>query len=227
MKEGTGTIHVYFMPGMAAGPDIFEHIRLPEESFEMHFLQWKLPENGESLENYARRMAAEVKHDHSVLIGVSLGGVIVQEMNKFLSLKRLIIISSVKTRFELPRRMRYARITGAYRLFPTSMVKYIEKFDGLPLGNFVKKRLKLYKRYMAVKDKTYLDWAFKKMIFWDRETPIEGIVHIHGKKDIVLPIKYIKDCIVVPEGTHIMIINRYRWFNRNLPELICKGKLAE
>ena len=193
----------------------------------MHFLEWKLPEKNESLENYAKRMVRDVKHENCVLIGVSLGGVIVQEMNKFLALKRLIIVSSVKTRKELPRRMRFSRVTGFYHLLPTFMVNYVEKLDFLPLGKFIKKRLKLYKRYMAVKNKAYLDWGFKKMIFWDRETPIEGIVHIHGEKDIVFPIKYIENCIVVPNGTHIMIINRYRWFNRNLPSIIVDGKLPE
>ncbi len=225
MKEPQEIIHVYFMPGMAASPGIFEYIRLPEEIFQMHFLKWKLPEKKESLESYAKKMILEVNHSNCVLIGVSLGGVIVQEMSKFLSLKRLIIISSVKTRFEMPRRMRFSRVTGFYRLLPTFIVNYMEKFYHLPLGSFVKKRLKLYERYMEIKNKAYLDWGFKKMIFWDREIPIEGIVHIHGDKDIVFPIKYISDCIVVPTGTHIMIINKYRWFNRNLPAIICEGKL--
>lgn len=218
-------IHVYFMPGMAASSDIFEYISLPKETFQIHFLEWKIPQENESLESYAKRLLLEVKHPNCVLIGVSLGGVIVQEMSKFWPLKRLIIISSVKTRFELPRRMRVSRTFGLYHLLPTFIVNYVDKLDHLPLGTFINKRLKLYKRYMAVKDKKYLDWGFKKMIFWDREIPIEGIVHIHGDKDIVLPIKYIGNCIVVPTGTHIMIINKYRWFNKNLPEIICEGEL--
>ena len=31
-------IPVYFMPGLAASPTIFENIKLPEDQFEMHFL---------------------------------------------------------------------------------------------------------------------------------------------------------------------------------------------
>ncbi|HET8837382.1 MAG TPA: alpha/beta hydrolase [Flavobacteriaceae bacterium] len=225
MNRPSEIIHVYFMPGMAASPEIFEYIKLPKETFQMHFLKWKLPQKKESLESYALRMVQDIEHKNCVLIGVSLGGIVVQAMSEFLSLRRLIIISSVKTRFELPRRMRWARITGLYHLLPTFMVNYVEKLDFLPLGKFVKKRLKLYKRYMEVKNKHYLDWGFRKMIFWERKKPLEGIVHIHGEKDIVFPIKYIKNCIVVPSGTHIMIINKYRWFNRNLPRIICEGKL--
>ena len=33
-------IPVYFMPGLAASSIIFENIKLPEDTFEMHFLEW-------------------------------------------------------------------------------------------------------------------------------------------------------------------------------------------
>jgi hypothetical protein len=29
-----------------------------------------------------------------------------------------------------------------------------------------------------------------------------------------------ENCIIVKGGTHIMIINKYKWFNENLPKLI-------
>jgi len=44
------------MPGMAANPSIFKHIKLPEDEYEMHFLEWFIPEKGETLANYALRM---------------------------------------------------------------------------------------------------------------------------------------------------------------------------
>lgn len=226
MKDNNEIIHVYLMPGMAASPEIFEYIRLPEDKFKMHPLRWKLPNKNESLECYAQRMCGEVKNENVVLIGVSLGGIIVQEMSRFLSLKRLIIISSVKTRFELPRRMRFAGTTGTYRFLPTSLMKYMEKMERWPIGHFAKKRLHLYKRYLEVNDKSYFNWAVKRLVSWKQKSIIEGIVHIHGEKDIVFPIKYISDCIVVPKGTHIMIINKYRWFNKHLPGIIFKGKLV-
>lgn len=219
--------HVYLMPGMGAGPEIFEYIRLPEDKFEIHLLHWKLPLKNEPIRDYAQRMCSEVAHQNCVLIGVSLGGIVVQEMNHFLSVKRLIIVSSVKSKFELPRKMRFAKITGAYRFLPTSLLNHTAQLQRFPLGKFVKKRLQLYQRYMEMSDRSYLDWAIDSIVHWKREHPINGVVHIHGEKDIVFPIKYIHDCIVVPEGTHIMIINKYRWFNKHLPTLINEGKLAE
>ncbi|GAK94248.1 conserved hyperthetical protein [Nonlabens ulvanivorans] len=39
-------------------------------------------------------------------------------------------------------------------------------------------------------------------------------------KTPIFPIKYITKAMIVPGGTHIMIINRFRWFNDNLPQII-------
>lgn len=67
-------IHVYFMPGLAANSTIFENIKLPEDQFEIHMLEWIIPRTDESLKNYAQRMNRYIEHENIVLIGVSFGG---------------------------------------------------------------------------------------------------------------------------------------------------------
>ncbi|SEL45227.1 hypothetical protein SAMN04487910_2497 [Aquimarina amphilecti] len=217
MKEVT---HVYFVPGMAADVSIFEYIKLPEEKYRTYTISWKIPEKNESIESYAKRMCEEIEHKECVLIGVSFGGIMVQEMSKYLNVSKLVVISSVKTKHELPKRMRLVRKTKAYKLMPTSLVSKIENWEKLAFGDFAKKRAAMYQKYLSVNDKTYLDWAIEKIVCWDQEEVIEGIVHIHGTKDIVFPINYIDNCITVEKGTHVMIINRARWFNKHLPEII-------
>jgi len=225
MKEEKPLMHVYLMPGMAAGPSIFEKILLPEEKFQLHALEWEIPELDESLESYAKRMVKHVQHNNIVLIGVSFGGVIVQEMAKYLDVRRLIIISSVKCTDELPPRMRFASKTGLFKIIPTSLASYVDHFEKLAVGDFLKKRAKLYKQYISITDKQYLDWAIRNMVNWICKKPDEKVIHIHGDRDEVFPIKNIKNAIVVPGGTHIMIINRFRWFNENLPVIIISGKM--
>ena len=86
-------IHVYLMPGMAASPLIFEYIKLPEDQFKIHYLEWVLPNPKENLQDYAYRMSKKVMHDQAVLIGVSFGGVLVQEMSKHISVRKLFVVS--------------------------------------------------------------------------------------------------------------------------------------
>ncbi|TRO66668.1 alpha/beta hydrolase [Christiangramia sabulilitoris] len=225
MKQQETLTHVYLMPGMAADSRIFENLNLPEDKYKIHPLEWEMPRVNESLEDYAKRMLNFVNHENSVLIGVSFGGVIVQEMARFLDLKRLIIISSVKCTEELPPRMKFASKTGLFKLIPTGLVDYVDYFEKVAIGDFLKKRARLYKQYISITDKHYLNWSIRNMVNWKCEKPDEKVIHVHGDKDEVFPIKNIRDVIVVEGGTHIMIINRFRWFNENLPSLIESGKL--
>lgn len=212
-------ITVYFIPGMAAGPEIFRNIKLPEENYRVEVLEWLIPSRNETLQDYAKRMADRVKEPEAILVGISFGGVVVQEMAQFLDLKKLVIISSAKTRYELPRRMRIAGFTKAYKLIPTSAVLSAEDLTKFSIGPKSKKRLRLYQEYLNVRDKNYLDWALQKMVTWDRLTEVQGVVHIQGDKDTVFPIKYIKKSIIVPGGTHIMILNRGREISKKLLEI--------
>lgn len=213
-------IHVYCMPGMAASSAIFEYIKLPKETFELHFLEWSLPERGISFSDYAKNMCSKIKHDDSVLLGVSLGGLLVQEMSKFINVRKVIIISSVKSRYELPKRMLFARYTKAHKLLPTGLVNNVELLAKYAFGESVTKRIILYERYLSIRDKSYIDWCIDKLVNWEQNTPPENLVHIQGEKDTVFPIVNIRNCIPVLNGTHTMIIHRAKWFNENLPTII-------
>ena len=216
-------IPVYFMPGLAASPTIFENIKLPEDQFEMHFLEWFLPIDKESIESYALRMTEKIQHENPVLVGVSFGGVLVQEMAKQMKVRKVIIISSVKSNTEFPSRFKVAKATKAYKLIPTQLLADIEKLVKYAFGdNIVAKRLKLYERYLSVRDKKYLDWAIEAILCWKQKEINESVIQIHGDADEVFPIKNIQNCIVLKGGTHIMIVNKFKWLNENLPQLILK-----
>jgi pimeloyl-ACP methyl ester carboxylesterase len=214
-------IPVYFMPGLAASTSIFENIQLDKTEFEMFLLEWKIPNKGETLQEYAKRMCEDIKHENPVLVGVSFGGILVQEMNKIIPVRKTIIISSVKCNKEFPRRIRFAKVTKLYKLIPIWMLQNVEKL--LPYVFEEKsafKRTELYHKYFAVRDTFYLKWSLQQVLLWDRSTPDPEVIHIHGDKDEVFPIKYIKNCNVLEGGTHIMIVNKFRWLNEKLAEIL-------
>ncbi len=210
--------HIYFVPGMAAGGEIFQNIKFPE-NYRVHILEWLIPEKNESLKAYAERMARRIQEKDPILIGVSFGGVVAQEMSDFLKVKKLIIISSVKSKNELPRRMKLASLTKAYKLIPTGLVLSADDLTKYSIGPKTKKRLSLYQEYLHVRDKQYLDWALEKMITWGKKEKLQDVIHIHGEKDVVFPIKYIDQCEVIKGGTHIMILNRGREISQKLLEI--------
>lgn len=216
-------IHVYLMPGMAASPKIFEYIKLPESQFKLHYLEWMIPDKQESISDYALRMCEHVEYENVVLIGVSFGGVLVQEMSKHIKVRKLIIVSSVKQQTELPTQMIIAKTTKAYKLVPTQLASKIDVVAKYAFGNNVTKRLELYKKYLSVNDSKYLSWAIEQMVCWNQTVVPEGLIHIHGDNDSVFPIKNIKNCTIIKGGTHVMIIYKYKWFNENLPQIILQA----
>ncbi len=216
----TNIIHVYLMPGMAANPTIFKNLQLPKDKFELHLLEWFVPEKNMSLSDYALKISERIHHKNPVLLGVSFGGMLVQEIAKHISTKKVIIVSSVKHGSELPKRMVFAKYTKIHKLLPTGLVNNLELLTKYAFGETVNKRLELYEEYLSVKDKYYLDWSIDQIVNWQEGYRPAHLVHIHGEKDAVFPIANIDNCIHVKNGTHTMIIHRAKWFNEHLPTII-------
>ena len=111
------------MPGMAANSKIFDFISLPE-NFNIHYLKWEMPLSNESIQEYSSRISKKIKGKNIVLIGVSFGGIVVQEISKFIKTHKIIIISSIKTKNELPLMMQLGRKTKAYKFFNVKLIDY-------------------------------------------------------------------------------------------------------
>ena len=211
--------HIYFMPGLAAGPEIFENLELSTALYEFHYLTWKKPlALEETIANYTMRMAEEIKHEKPVLVGVSFGGIIVQEMSKFIDVQKIIIISSVKSTSELPKRLKIASKSKIYKLFPTSIVTNFEDYAKYFVGKSLEKKAKIYKKYLSVRGKKYIKWSIHNVINWRQKEPMEGIVHIHGTEDNIFPFKNIKNCIKIDEGNHSMILLKPKQISKIIHE---------
>lgn len=201
--------HIYFVSGTGANSKIFERIHLPQEKFEFHFIEWIIPTSiEESIESYAKRMCENIKHPFPILVGVSFGGIMVQEMSKIINCEKTILISSIKTKHELSKKLKFIRNTKAYVLAPTKQIKNIEKILSVVFGKKTKKRINAYRKYLTVRDPLYLKWAIKQALLWKQTEVLPNTIHIHGNEDPIFPIYFIKNCITVDKGSHIMIITK-------------------
>lgn len=212
--------HIYCVPGLAASKEIFKNIKLPEEQYTIHILEWLIPKDRESISEYANRMASCIKHENVILIGVSFGGIIAQEMAAFINLQKLIIISSIKSKQELPRRLKLVKSTKVYKLMPTGLVSSVSDFTKFAIGPRSKKRLNLYNEYLSVRDKQYLNWAIHQVVSWDRTHVDPAVIHIHGDQDAVFPIRNINGAQILEGGTHVMILNKGSRISKMLLNII-------
>jgi len=207
--------NVYFMPGMSANSLIFERIKI-KGKFNFHFLEWIEPKKNESLKKYSIRFSKLIKHEFPILIGVSFGGVLVQEISKIIEVKKIIIISSVKSKREFPASMKVVKATKSYKILPLEWINDLESLISFVFGPRVKRKVELYRKYLSVRDEKYLSWAVKELIEWDQDKPLENIIHIHGSKDTVFPVLYIRNYVEVPDGDHAMILKKADWISEFL-----------
>lgn len=215
---------IYFMPGMAANCQIFENIKLNTNSYELHYIEWLEPLKKESLQEYALRICSGIKHPNPVLIGVSFGGIIVQEIAKQIPVEKVIIISSVKDPSEFPQRIHWAKKWKLYHLFPASSVSLLESLTEKTVSSKkIQQRIKMYKKYLTMRSKNYLDWAFKNVILWENKNPVKNVFHLHGGKDHIFPAKRIQNAEILENGTHVMVLINAKWINKKLNEILEKN----
>ena len=157
-----------------------------------------------------------VKHKNPILLGVSFGGILVQEMAKHIFVKKIIIISSIKAKEELPLPMIVAKRTNVHKLLPTKLIENIEYLTIFAFGKGIKKRVVLYQRYLSERNSEYLNWAINALVNWDQNKFSDKLVHIHGDSDTVFPIKNLNQPFVKIRGGHAIIITQAKWFNKEL-----------
>lgn len=212
---------IYFMPGLAARPAIFKNLALDATKYSFHYLEWVKPLSiEETIENYAHRLSLNIKEKNTVLIGVSFGGIMMQELAKFVAPKKVIIISSIKSSNEFPKKFKLAKFTKVYKIFPINLLQNFEDYSSFFLGERLKKKVALYKKQLPVRNNIYLKWAISNSIEWVQIKPPENITHIHGTKDIVFPIKNIKNSIEIKDGTHVMILTKAKKISKIIDAIL-------
>ncbi len=222
LRDKMDPIPLYCMPGMAANSKIFENFNLPP-IFEINLLSWIPPKKDESLSSYAKRMCERVIHKDPILLGVSFGGIIVQEMAKLISVNKVVIVSSIKNNSELPFTMKMAQKTNIHKFLPTQWINNIDHLALFAFGKGIKKRIALYQRYLSERDPEYLNWAIDKLVHWKQDKIQKDIIHIHGVSDTVFPINNLKAPFVKIKGGHAIIITQAKWFNEELPKILKKN----
>ena len=214
-------VNLYCMPGMAASPKIFEFISLPKP-IKIHLLSWIPPLKDEPLTDYAIRMCERVTQTNPILLGVSFGGVLVQEMSKYLPGCQVVIVSSIKSKDELPLSLKMAKKTNAHKLLPMQWINNLDNLSLFVFGEGIQKRLALYQKYLSERNPDYLSWAIDSLVNWDKTEISNNIIHIHGEKDTVFPIKNLSHPFIKIKGGHAAIITQAHWFNKELSKILLK-----
>ncbi|WP_291966117.1 alpha/beta fold hydrolase [Maribacter sp.] len=110
---------IYAISGLGADQRVFEHLNL---DVELIALDWITPHKNESIKVYAKRLSEVIETDDEFcLIGVSFGGLIATEIGKILSPIKIVLISSVQTKYELRSIYKWVGNSKIIKLIPTAL----------------------------------------------------------------------------------------------------------
>jgi pimeloyl-ACP methyl ester carboxylesterase len=199
--------NVYCISGLGADRRVFNKLKL--QGYQPVHLDWLSPQKRENLTDYAKRLAAKISEEQPILIGLSFGGIVAIEIAKHISVRQIILISSVKTRAEIPFYFRLFRTLPLHRLIPFKSLLWIayRLLDWFFSLETLEER-KLLKAILKDTDAQFLKWAIDRLIFWQNETIADNICHLHGRCDRIFPLAYVKPNIIIEKGGHFMIFNR-------------------
>lgn len=200
---------IYLLSGQGSDGRIFQEIQWDTAKYDVQYIPFLIPNRGEKMNGYAHRMAKSIDTSRLFyLVGVSMGGMICSEMLTFLTPQKVILISSAKCRTELPLRYRFQRYVPLYTLIPKGLMKIGAQIAQPIVEPDRKVKKEVFKAMLKAKNKTFLKRSARMIINWDKPETDSQIIHLHGNKDHTLPIREIKNCIVVEGGSHMMTLTR-------------------
>jgi pimeloyl-ACP methyl ester carboxylesterase len=170
------------------------------------FTEWLLVDRADDLKEYARRF---IEHyglkKEDILIGTSLGGVLAIEINKILRVKKIIAISTIKTKHEKPSLFRFLRFTKTYKLFIPQVLKVGLDLVAPLYGRNISSYL-WFRSVFKSSDNDFLRWSLAEIVNWQNEEIPGNLIHIHGSRDPLFPLRNSKSVDhTIKGGTHAMV----------------------
>lgn len=195
---------IFLLSGLGADKRVFEFLDLSD--FKVNHVDWIEPTDNETIQSYAQRLLKQITTDRPIIIGVSFGGIMTIEIGKLIQTDKLILISSAKTKNDIPIYYRVIGHLGLNKLIPTWVLKSVNPLTYWFFGTKTKKQKDLLKTILKETNNKFLKWAIDKIVNWDNWTELKNVTTIHGTADRILPLKTADFKII--NGGHLMIFDK-------------------
>ena len=197
---------IYCISGLGADERAFSNLKI--EGYQLKVIQWLVPSRNETLYRYAKRMRAEIDTENPILMGLSFGGMMCIEIAKQIPVKKIIIISSIKSSLELPTWMKTVAWLKLNKILPVGSSKLTEPIQNRILGISTEEEKSIVAISRKNANKKYVTWAVKQAINWKSDWEHPQIYHIHGDNDKMFPINKLKPNYTLKDAGHFMIMNK-------------------
>ena len=217
---------IYFISGLGADRRIFQWLRA--DDYRPVHVEWIPPERGEPIENYTQRLLEQIEDENPIVVGLSFGGMIAVEVAKQIPTEKVVLLSSVKDKLEIPFYFKMFRFLPLHRVVPFKSLLFA--FYWLAYWLFApegSEQKRLLKTILVETDPHFLKWALHKVVVWQNQEVPENLVHVHGKSDRIFPYRYVNPDYTVKNSGHLMVMNRAEEISNLLKELTIQAQIEE
>ncbi len=197
---------IYIIIGLGADKRMFQNFSF--EGFEVVHVDWILPLENETLQNYTLRISESIKDENAILIGLSFGGILSVEISKIKKFKKIFLLSSAKTKSEIPFYYKLIGKLNILKILPNSILKRVNSLTYFVFGAKTNAEKSLLEDIVRNTDERFLKWALHQIMNWKNEDYSKNIIHIQGDSDLILPHVFVKYDYLIKGGTHFMTLNQ-------------------
>lgn len=197
---------IYCLSGLGADSRIFANLKI--DNATLVHLPWPEHDEHDELPCYAQKMSALIQDENPILLGVSFGGMLAVEIAKMRTVQKVIIVSSAKTREEIPHFGKFMKFMVMKQIVPASFYTWPNRFVMKLFGAVTDVEKDMLRGVFTSSDGHLVRWAMKAIQLWQNEAYPQPIVHIHGDEDKIITPEYIHPNYWIKGGSHIMIYNR-------------------
>lgn len=197
---------VYCLSGLGADERIF--VKLKVSSAELVHVPWPEYDKYDELPCYAQKVSALIQEENPIILGVSMGGMIGVEISKLRAVKKLILISSAKTKNEMPP---YTGLFGKLmksKILPAFLYKVPNQVLLDKFGAETEEDEAMLRIILKATDGKFMKWAMRAIALWQNETYEQPVAHIHGRQDKMIFAENVHADEWIEDGGHMMIYNR-------------------
>ena len=215
-------MNLYCLPGLGFDHRIFTNLNWG--TLTPSYIDWIEPKQNESFSNYAARMAEAIPADAQdvIIVGHSLGGMLAQEIAKQQPIKMIVLISSVRSRNEIPWFFKILKRRFTHKFFTKSFVRNTFRYWARFHDYESPQEQRLFLDMIEQQSDNYLQWAFYNLANW--QTPVlptrTHVFQIHGAKDRTFPCKLLKrPDLVIPQAGHFMVYKKTEIISNQMKNL--------
>lgn len=198
--------NIYCISGLGADERIFMNLRIKD--VHLVHIPWPEYDEHDELACYAQKVSALIKEENPIVMGVSLGGMIGVEITKMRAVKKLILISSAKTKSELPPYDGWFGKLMKSNILPPFAYKTPNPLLLDRFGVESDKDDTIIRLILRDSDGHFMKWAMRAVALWQNETFKEPVTHIHGTNDRMIFPENVNAEHWIEGGGHMIVFNR-------------------